>query len=387
MKFLILLIVGLISVSAYSQEEYNPDQLTIDGFECLGNDSTDCDIIEREIYLHPGDKINEDELQSAKIRLQLLALFKDVNLRLKKGTERGHVIVQIEVHEDDPYFTEFNSEYYLGNKDLLSSFKLGNRNVFGRGKILQGSVGVGRVFDDVNRFKNGRLEYIDPHLWGTKRNYFKSSLDYYTRDLPKFPTGFAYTKERFAGSLDFGRRIYDFSYLQIGFTQYQAVTSYHPAYGGGLRDETFQGGAYRLSYGWNSEDDPYFPTQGSKFDVTYNLSSTRPDLDHGFTTFNYKKNWSLAANHVLVGSFFGSFSSGTYSGLWGLPGIQYVYQPRRFQSSKEIYDFRFFIGNEVGFTTSRSSYYGLTYLPKVGVLFNSKTLGIVQLKLFAGDLQ
>ena len=387
MKNVLFLFLFFCSSIVYSQEDYNPEQLVIDGFECKGNSSTDCDIIEREIYLRPGDSIDEGEIQSAKIRLQLLALFRNVNISLKKSEQRGHVIVQIEVEEDDHYFTEFNNNLYLGSDDYITSFKLGNRNMFGRGKILQGTVTTGKLYDP-NQLYSVNLKYIDPHLLGSKRYFFQTEFEYAKKECQDQPNSFYCQREQVRGSFNIGRRIFDYSYIQIGIDEVHSEGRYRPLVvdtnnifvPGDVQDTNFRGGRYLLTYGWNSEDDVYFATQGSKFDLLYSRSRRIEGTD--FLNLNYKKNWMLSSKHLLLGTLGSSFTSDSLSStLVVTPGLQYVYQPRRFQSGKDVTDLRFFVGNEAYLSdyTTTSSFTNF----KAGVLFNSKTFGIVQLNVFA----
>lgn len=130
----------LCSLPANGQE-YKPEDLIIDSIECAWNTNTDCDIIKNEFYIKPGDKINEEEIQNAMIRLQLLNLFKTVEITLQKGIEKGHVVLLAEVVEDNPLFFEaslgvnFN---YLSSKSLNKfPFAFGHRNLLGKGKQLK----------------------------------------------------------------------------------------------------------------------------------------------------------------------------------------------------------------------------------------------------------
>jgi len=66
------------SPPAVLASEFSPNDLIIDQIECVGNETTSCDLIQKEIYLNAGEKVNEEDLSNAKIRLQLKNLFTSV---------------------------------------------------------------------------------------------------------------------------------------------------------------------------------------------------------------------------------------------------------------------------------------------------------------------
>jgi outer membrane protein assembly factor BamA len=110
MKSIILILSVLFNVtSVWAEDSYSPENLVIDNIICSGNVTTDCKIIGRELYLEPGQKISEVEITNARIRLSLLGLFDAVNIQLKKGQERGHVVVDVGVIEGSPYFSQIRA--------------------------------------------------------------------------------------------------------------------------------------------------------------------------------------------------------------------------------------------------------------------------------------
>ncbi|MFT4925874.1 MAG: hypothetical protein ACI8WB_001969, partial [Phenylobacterium sp.] len=80
----------------------------IDDIVCEGNNTTDCDFITKKYYQHVGDVLDPNEIADARLRLGTLFQFKNVSTRLKKGAERGHVVVVFAVSEAS------NIQYDLG---------------------------------------------------------------------------------------------------------------------------------------------------------------------------------------------------------------------------------------------------------------------------------
>ncbi len=69
--------------------------------EVHGNTGTDGDVIRRFVPLHPGDVLDVDDPDIEAIRWRLLGTgwFRDVRLRLRRGSRRGWVVLVVEVEE------------------------------------------------------------------------------------------------------------------------------------------------------------------------------------------------------------------------------------------------------------------------------------------------
>lgn len=380
MKHLMILVVAALfmSTTAYSQE-LEPEDLVIEGIECTGNALTDCEIIKREIYLNIGDKVNEEEIKNAKIRLQLLNLFKSVNLSLKKGAERGHVVLNIDVVEDSPLFSEtsisHNSSGSSGS-DIGLAVKLGHRNLFGKGKILQGTFSPTGLTNSKDKTYSGSLEYIDPHLFGHKKYFLSAKLSHsFTDDLEK-SNYLATSKDSTSFTFNLGRRIFDFSHISIG-----TIKSYWTQLSRNFTAESFRESkvdstAYTLNYGWNSEDDTYFPTDGSTFDLTY----YRPEVGNFYSTrAEFKQNFSLNKKNILSlhlqGSYIPDFDNYHNAEM----GVQWAYQLRHAQTGSSITDARFFVKPSVNYYTN-SDYIGKGV--DAGVLLDTENFGIIKFTTF-----
>jgi outer membrane protein assembly factor BamA len=211
-------LAGGCSLPALAAAASTPEDLVIESVQCTGNRRTDCELIRRELYLSEGDKIDEEEIDNARIRIALLGLFSRIDLSLKKGSERGKVQVQIDVEEASPYFTEatLGSAYAFYRPSQIGELRAGNRNLFGKGKVLQGAFRYERSLSRSFLEKvNPYVEYVDPGLFGSKKYYLNSSLSYYyTRD--EWDQDTQLLQNSLAFSLTAGRRIFDFSYVAIG---------------------------------------------------------------------------------------------------------------------------------------------------------------------------
>jgi len=380
MKYLMILAVAALfaTTNAYSQE-LEPEDLVIDGIECTGNALTDCEIIKREIYLNTGDKVNEEEIKNAKIRLQLLNLFKSVTLSLKKGAERGHVVLNVDVVEESPLFSETSVSHSesssLGTNDGLA-FKLGHRNLFGKGKILQGTFTRNGLTNSQDKTDSGTLEYLDPHLFGHKKYFLSASLSHFFINGSENNGYLVAPKEYTTFAFSLGRRIFDFSHIGIG-----TIKSYWTQLGRNTTNESFyetkyDSTAYTINYGWNSEDDSYFPTEGSRFDLTYFKNENRNSYS---TLTEFKQNFSLNEKNILSLQLQESFNSDFKNDHNAELGLEWAYQLRRAQAGSAITDTRFFVKPSMNYSTYSESFgKGVD----AGVLVDTESLGIIKFTTF-----
>ncbi len=320
---LIVLSILQIQVGTARAQTYTPEELIIDSIVCSGNQSTDCEIIQREIYLTPGQKINEEELRNATIRLQLLGLFRNVSISLEKGAERGHAIVNVNVEEANPYFSEISLSTYFqprSSNNLFASIKIGNRNLLGFGKILEASAMAPALYDPESRWFKGEIAYIDPHLFGLKKVYLTAGILQYSFASDVSPRYFSNSdsistiiksSNRFTEfNFGLGYRVFDFSHFGLGIRRSQFRTTYQTFLSNkSVEEQSYEGDSNYLSfnYGWNTEDNIYFATEGSKFESTHGRKLTDGPLDResSYTQFEGKKNFLISPKNVLSPSLAG----------------------------------------------------------------------------------
>lgn len=369
----------IAAMGAANAQEFEPDELIIDSIECVGNAATDCEIIKSEIYLNPGERVNEEELRNSKIRLQLLGLFKEIDLTLKKGAEPGHVVLTVAVVEDSPYFSETNITNRYGNFSgftLGLSYKIGHRNVFGKGKILQGSIYPIGLFDSDNETYSGGIEYIDPHLFGHKKYYFSTGISHFFVNDVEESDYLATTKNSTTYKLNVGRRIFDFSHIAVGVINRQSTVLRRDQKTDPFKETNDHGTSYTLNYGWNSEDDTYFPTEGSLFETTYYRSEYGGG---GSANTSFKQNWLVSSKNIIAlhldDTFIPDFNNYHDVGL----GLEWAHQQRRNQTGSNITDARFYLMPKVSYN-SNSDYWNES--AEFGYVMDTKNLGVIKLTAF-----
>lgn len=306
MKFTLALIALLTLTPLYcaAQETASAQPLVIEDIQCRGNATTSCNFILGYLYLAAGDRVDEEEIQNAKLRLTLLADFKKVDIYLERGSARGNARLIIEVIEADPIFTEFAFGTSARGDSLsqLAVARIGHQNVFGTGKLIDLTVSGRLSIDDpVHEGFGASLRYADPHLFESKKYFMLTGVSYVDARDRNRHGNFSDAQVLSAGAT-LGRRLWDFSYLTFGYG-YSPVL--HVDSGGwshsGLftpdDDEGENRHAIDVIYGWNSEDDYYFPTHGSAFHVGFGWyfgTSSEGNALH----LQYRKTWQSDSGNL-----------------------------------------------------------------------------------------
>lgn len=302
MRLALACVLSLAFFSTYclAQDAGQNGPLVIEEILCRGNQTTSCNFILGHLYLSAGDVVDEEEIQNAEIRLASLSNFQAVNIHLERGSVRGSALIVVDVEESNPIFTEWavGTSARLSSVSQLVAGRVSHQNVFGSGKILDLTV-AGRypVDEPTHRGVQAQIRYADPHLLNSKR-YFAIASVFYVDAQGEDDYGSYGETERTRIGVTVGRRVWDFSYVTIGYG-YQA--SLESRSGRWQRDGTFEirdhsnRHAIDMIYGWNSEDDFYFPTRGSAFHIGFGWDFGTDDEENELHA-QFRKTWSTGGN-------------------------------------------------------------------------------------------
>jgi len=270
------LTTGLCNLPAGAVES-DAAPLVVQDIQCRGNVATACSFIRGHLYLTPGARLDENEVENAKLRLSALSNFKSVDIHLERGTEKGRVILVIEVAEADPlsYALVLGTSLRRNPDTQTVAARVGDHNLWGAGKTLDLLVvGDLELSHLANKEYATRLEYFDPQLFGSNR-YFLATGGFYSGATTQSPFGGgAHDKGDGGVDLSFGRRLGSFSYATIGYRYVfnsdpnarffnSPRRNHYLAFDGNLTTLTDSfSRVVLLTYGRNSEDDAAFPTRG-----------------------------------------------------------------------------------------------------------------------------
>jgi outer membrane translocation and assembly module TamA len=279
-------------------------ELAVEKIECRGNTLTSCAYILEYVDLEVGATVREDAIQEARFRLAALPNFSSVDIYLIRGEDKGRARVIVEVAERNPWAMEFvaGTSYYVSSISQRLAGRVAHQNLFGTGKIVEALVDTRVPIRDPSRKTLlARIQYVDPHLSGSARYYFIAGLST-TNDRVEERNGSRFIREETGADVAIGRRIWDFSYVALGYrynwdtlaTDYTCLRHDPCTYNDLSRQHIAS-----LAYGWDSEDDPYFPTQGSRFAVSVQIegASNKRLVTGGF---GFRKTWRTGSGSLLT---------------------------------------------------------------------------------------
>jgi hypothetical protein len=384
---LMLTVTGtpLVCHATDSPDRTAPDRtsLIIEDVRCKGNLSTRCSYIRGFLHLSPGDPLDEAEVQNATLRLSSLPDFVSVRIYLDRGSTTGMAFVVIEVVEADRVENEFSA----GTESRLSSLyqtlegRVAERDAFGTEDTLNLDVeGIVPVDGPTHHGIYARLQFVDPTLLDSSKYFLISGITY-QNTLISYPYDAFDKTDQLGIDSSVGRRLFDYSYVTVGYLGRLISQSVSQVRGtSGLfstdRDPNNNRG-WSLGYGWNSEDDPYFPTQGSRLNASAGVS---------WASIRFRKTWAITPDS-------------TWSiQLGGTPGTQYRASLSDSQDFSIGYQHRMSASDGLaGITQGRwyvepgFSYYGkLAYGKqlgewglKAGVRLDTKAFGLIDLYVIA----
>ena len=171
----------------------NGVRYVLDDVRVEGNARTRSNVVRAYVPLEPGDTIDpdSDDLVSIAWALRGTGFFDKVQLRLERGTERGHVVLVVEVHERNAIVVQqFNmglSEGLSRSSDTTTDVRpyvgvaLADTNLFGTGTTLSAAWLMSE------RQQGIRLGFQDPRLVGSSyalrlAGFFNNARQFFGRD-------------------------------------------------------------------------------------------------------------------------------------------------------------------------------------------------------------
>ena len=383
--FACILLLACMPLHCLAQQG-DPEPLVIEDIQCRGNATTSCGFILGYLYLAAGDRVDEEEIQNARLRLTTLPDFRKVDIYLERGSVRGNARLIVEVVEADPVFAQFalGAAWRLTSISQLGAARVGHQNVFGKGKLVDLTL-VRRVPIDGPRQRafEAAVRYADPHLFDSKKYFFQAVLGHVD----------GFNEDRYGSYIDIestgvgvslGRRFWDFSYLTIGYGYRLSIDFLSQRWQNDGTYETKDAPNLHgidLVYGWNSEDDYYLPTRGSAFHIGFgwefgaNAEDNSPHLQ-------FRKTWSVGEHNLLTLKIGGdptterrqSFNEGQFL------AVQFA---RSIAGGSDLKRGRWYLEpglDGVGFDTRGRAIYEIGL--KAGIRLDTESFGLIDLYLF-----
>ncbi|HEV7606831.1 MAG TPA: hypothetical protein VGO61_05810 [Steroidobacteraceae bacterium] len=375
--------------NAQTGQTTGADPLVVQEVTCAGNEQTSCEFIRDHLYLRAGQPLDEEEIRNAELRLSWLRNFQSVKIRLERGAQRGAVIVVIEVEEASAIATEWllgASSRFESQRGVFAG-RVAHQNLFGTGKIAEiSAVALMPVAGEaVNESYDVALRYADPQLFGSSRYFAVASANWRKRRYVDTYGNFGALD---AGQLELtlGRRIADFSYFTYTVTfrpdndwvagRYRSDGSFVIT-----TPESFSKRASTLTYGWSTEDDLNFPTQGSTLQITAG-GDYEPGSPVGRSHFQFRKTWPSSRAYWTVKV--GGDPSPEYRKSFGESQLLALSYARPVKTGEQIQRGRWYIEPGLalkGYTSSGTLFYEYGF--KAGFRADTRTFGLVDLYLIA----
>lgn len=247
--------------------------LEVQEIRCVGNATTSCGFLREHLYLTAGQRLDEEEIRNAQLRLSALRNFESVDIRLEKGERRGAVVVVIDVREADALTVEAIAgvSSRLDSQRAVLGARLTQLNLFGAGRLADLTAVAAMPVAGDAQFESYDVmaRYAEPQLFGSRRWFALAKAGWHKRDTRDTYGNFT-RLDTAQFDLNVGRRFGNFSYFTLG-------VSWRPdldwTVGRWNSDGQFivSNPDYELNlnlmFGWSTEDDLDFPTQGSTFQI------------------------------------------------------------------------------------------------------------------------
>jgi outer membrane protein insertion porin family len=317
---------------------------TLEGVEVRGNTKTQARVVLRYVPFRVGDALDVDDPELVLIRYRLLGTgyFRDVRLSLRRGTQRGNVVLVVTVEERN---TIVVNDIWLGVADDVSSngnaTTLGayagaavtETNLLGTGIALGGAfaVGGGGANDQVAL----RASLADPQFlrsnWFVRGEFVYDAADYpfgnndvLVDDPTQTFADYAVAQfTRIGGRLEAGHDLGVSSQIYFNY-RLEKIDSTLPLAASDHRGEDVEPIDFYLIRGTSvlstvgttfvndTRDHPVLPTSGHRLEASFDVSLTPLGSDYPYAKLVTKgSQWfSLPWGHVLelrlfAGAIFG----------------------------------------------------------------------------------
>jgi outer membrane protein insertion porin family len=242
---------------------YEGDQFRLGRLEFQGNTTTKDKVLRREIFLEEGSIMDMETFKQSLYKLGQLGYFKVTdNPDFKVNPDSKTVDITVKGSEEGKNDIQFGGGYSEGGGFFVQS-QFATRNFLGEGENF--SLGYQKGL----RLNYFSLAYADPWFLDTPNSL---SIGIYNRDTV-FPANYGYESRARGGTLGYGYRLGRFDSLSFLYGLERARTHYEftalPDPNGNIpistvADYTFTLSSIGPTYSYNSFDNPFDTTRGSR---------------------------------------------------------------------------------------------------------------------------
>jgi outer membrane protein insertion porin family len=245
---------------------YEGDQFRLGRLEFQGNSTTKDKVLRREIFLDEGMIMDMETFKQSLYKLGQLGYFKVTeNPDFKVNQEKKTVDITVKGNEEGRNDIQFGGGYSEGGGFFVQS-QFSTRNFLGEGENF------GLSFQKGNRQNFFSLSYSDPWFFDTPNSLGISLFNRNTR----YPASVGFEERGKGGTIAYGYRLRRFDSLSLVYGLQRSRTHYEnnalPDQNGNIpisdiADFTFTTSSIIPSYHYDSRDNPFDTTRGSRISV------------------------------------------------------------------------------------------------------------------------
>jgi len=266
---------------------FNVDQgkkIYVRRINILGNDTTQDEVVRREMRQYESSWFSEEKIELSKRRLNRTQFFESVNIETPTvpGTS-DQVDVNVLLKETNT--GKFSIGAGVSSSDgIVGTLSLSQANFFGTGNLVSTEVSFGGTN------KVWSLNYVDPY-WtddGVSRGF---GVYFRQLDTKKYNTG-DYKSDNYGLSIDFGIPLDEFKSFKFGsaldFTKLDLKVDSPQKYLNYCAELNRPGSTscdadsllFYLSWNDNTIDNPFFPSRGHKLSLSADFTTPGLDLEY-----------------------------------------------------------------------------------------------------------
>ncbi len=307
----------------------------VESIAVTGNTKTRGDLILSYLHIKPGEVLDEEKVELSRMQLLARGYFKDVRMRLERGTKRGRVKLVVEVEERNTIIVDDLFYGWSDTNPFWAGAGFSDINFVGRGLVLSGAFVA-------SQYQQGyRLGVFWPSVFNTglqigaqllfnngrERNFDKGAI---TWEIPY---------KRIGGMIDVGLKLgrYDrivvearAEHLEADIVIDSGGSQYPSDY---IRKGQSTLSSLCLRFEHDTRDDFFLPKRGMRLLLSIELASKVLGSDYEYSKYMVKYEHSFPAflDHAVrisaaggiiqkvgtIGSpFFSRFFVGDYALYW-----------------------------------------------------------------------
>ena len=308
---------SLIEVQVRTNDDRNDfAAVIIEGIEIIGNEKTSVDVIIRRMGVQVRDILDDEFVDSARLRLLSTGYFKSVEFSLRRGSQRGRVVLVVEVIErntimiDGLYYGSSDVEPFIGGLSIHES------NFLGEG------VGTGLGFLIGQNRKAAEIDFFLPDLSGTPLQlsasglYVQAEEQIQSRTNTPIPLQYRRYGTRLGLGFEVGaaqRVVIDY---RLESVRTDRLPNLHPPALRSAPSILFDDSvlsSFGLTYELDTRDDAFVPHLGTHLLFSVETGTQLIGSSYEFTKYilELQRAFPVSLDHSLVTTFFGGLVQGS----------------------------------------------------------------------------